>query len=86
MAKISETFDFGNTQDPERILLYLQQMYTTLARAINAKPDVYQRPTDGQPTDTFLSNGDININTSTNKVEMLTEHTSPTAVVWTQLS
>lgn len=57
-------------------------MYKDLAVAINRKPDIYERAADGQTTDTFLSNGDININTSTLKVEILTSHTSPTAVTW----
>jgi hypothetical protein len=61
-------------------------MYTDLAVAVNAKPDLFERPTDGQTTDTFLANGSININTTTLKVEMLTQHTNPTTVVWTQLS
>ena len=61
-------------------------MYSDLAEAINKKPDVYERTTDGQTTDTFLANGDININTSTLKVEMLTRHVNPTTVTWTQLS
>ena len=88
MAKISETYDFGQTEDMtnEELLWLLQRMYTELAEAINRKPDYYERSTDGQTTDTFLSNGDININTSTRKVEMLTEHTDPTTVVWTTIS
>jgi len=88
MPKIPETFDFGdiNNMSKEELFYNLQRMYTELAEAINRKPDVYERATDGQTTDVFLSNGDININTSTQKVEMLTEHTSTTAVVWTQLS
>ncbi len=88
MPKVSETFDFGPTDEmsQEELLRYLQQMYSQLAIAINSKPDVYQRPNNGQTTDTFLSNGDININTNTRRVEMLTEHTTSTAVVWTTLS
>jgi len=88
MARISETFNVGDRADitPEKLLELLEIMYTDLAIAINKKPEIYERSTDGQTTDTFLSNGDININTSTLKVEMLTEHTDPSTVVWTELS
>jgi hypothetical protein len=57
-----------------------------LAEAVNSKPDLYQRNTDGQVSDTFLAQGSININLSTNKVEMLTNHPTQTTVTWTQLS
>ncbi len=88
MPRISEYFNFGNVEDNdlEEIIKNLERMYTDLAVAINSKPDVYQRRTDGQTSDTFLSNGDININLDTNKVEMLTNHDSQTTVIWTTLS
>jgi len=88
VAKITEYFNFGETQDmtQEELMLRLQRMYTDLAVAINRKPDIYQRTTDGQINDTFLANGDININLNTNKVEMLTNHPTSTTVTWTQLS
>jgi len=88
VAKITEYFNFGETQDmtQEEMMLRLQRMYTDLAVAINRKPDIYQRTTDGQINDTFLANGDININLNTNKVEMLTNHPTSTTVTWTQLS
>jgi hypothetical protein len=86
MAKVPETWEFGGVEDIEELLRELQIMYNTLAIASNSKPDIYQRSTDGLTTDTFLSNGDININTSTRKVEMLTEHSSSSAVIWTTLS
>jgi hypothetical protein len=88
MARIPETFNIGDRSNitPERILELLEDMYIQLAEAINKKPEIYQRTTDGLTTDTFLANGDININTSTLNVEMLVEHTSTTAVVWQQLS
>lgn len=88
MAKISETFNIGDRNDlsPEKLLELLEILYTDLAIAINKKPDLIERTVDGQTTDTFLSNGDININTSTLKVEMLTSHTSPTAVTWAQIN
>lgn len=90
MARISETYNLGSIEDLEELIRQLQEMYTQLAVAINQKPDVYQRnvngvPTDGNSSDIFLSQGDININTTTNKVEMLTNHTA-TTVVWTTLS
>ncbi len=85
MARIPETFNLGNIEDMEELLRQLQEMYTQLAVAINQKPDVYQRTTDGNTNETFLANGDININLNTNKVEMITNHTA-TTVVWTTLS
>lgn len=88
MARISETFDFGSNDDmsQEELILFLQQMYTQLAVAINTKPDIIQRTTNGQTTDTFLANGDININTNTLNVEILTSHPTQTSVTWTTLS
>lgn len=86
MARIPETFNFGNIEDTEELLRQLQEMYTQLAVAINQKPDVYQRTTDGNTNETFLANGDININLNTNKVEMLTNHVNATTVTWTTLS
>ncbi len=88
MAKIPNTFDFGDRKQTsqEDFMLRLQQMYTDLATAINSKPDLYQRNTDGQTTDAFLAQGSLNINLNTNKVEMLTNHTSATTVTWTKLS
>jgi hypothetical protein len=88
MVKIPETFYIGDKTDlrNEELLRLIEQMYYQLAKAINRKPDIFQRTTDGLTTDTFLSNGDININTNTLKVEMLTQHVSQTVVQWTQLS
>lgn len=88
MARIPDHFNFGDTEDMpiEELVIKLQRMYMDLAEAVNSKPDLYERTTDGQTTDTFLAQGSININLSTNKVEMLTNHTSPTAVTWTTLS
>lgn len=88
MASIPSHFNFGDTDDMtmEELVLKLQRMYMDLAEAVNSKPDLYQRIVDGQTTDTFLAQGSININTATNNVEILTNHTSPTTVVWTQLS
>lgn len=88
MARIPDHFNFGSTQDMtlEELVIKLQRMYMDLAEAVNGKPDLYQRDTDGQISDTFLAQGSININLTTDKVEMLTNHTSPTTVTWTQLS
>lgn len=87
MARIPNTFNFGDRTDitPERLLELIERVYMDLAEAVNSKPDVIQRDTDGQASDVFLANGSININTSTLKVEMLTRH-NPTTVQWTQLS
>ena len=88
MAKLPNSFSFGSDKnlETEDVLRYLQEMYTQIAVAVNIKPDVIIRDVDGQATDTQLSNGTININSTTNKVEILTEHDSSTTVVWTQLS
>jgi len=88
MAQLPDTFNFGSTEDLtlEELVVKLQRMYTDLARSVNQKPDLYQRTTDGQTTDTFLAQGSININLSTNKVEMLTNHVNTTTVTWTKLS
>ncbi len=88
MAKIPETFDMGSEKDVsvEHLYWLLQRMYSDLAESINRKPDLYERTTDGLVKDTFLSNGDMNINTSTLKVEMLTKHVNTTTVTWTTLS
>lgn len=88
MASIPDTFNFGDTEGMtlEELVVKLKRMYMDLAEAVNSKPDLYERTTDGQTTDTFLAQGSININTSTNKVEMLTNHTNPTTVVWKTLS
>ena len=88
MAELPESFNFGNVDDltNERLLVILQRMYVDLATAINQKPDLVERTTDGQTTDTFLANGTININSSTNKVEILTNHPTQATVTWVQLS
>jgi len=88
MAKVPEYYQIGDRSNMtvERLLVIVENMYRDLSVALNKKPDVYQRASNGLTTDTFLSNGDISINTSTRKVEMLTEHSSTSAVVWTTLS
>lgn len=89
MARVPEHYEVGNRDNitPERVLEMLEDMYRELAVAVNQKPDIITRDTDGQTSETFLSNGDININLSTDKVEMLTNHdVGGTTVTWTQLS
>jgi len=88
VARIPENFNIGDRADLtiEGLLLLIERLYTDLAVAVNSKPDLYQRTVDGQAGDTFLAQGSININLSTNKVEMLTNHVNPTTVTWTQLS
>tara|TARA_R110000868_G_scaffold182762_3_gene423837 strand:- start:10582 stop:10848 length:267 start_codon:yes stop_codon:yes gene_type:complete len=88
MAKLPDSYPIGdkNLLNVERLVEIIEDIYRELAIAINKKPDIIQRITDGQTSDTFLSNGDININTSTLNVEILTEHTDPANVIWTQIS
>lgn len=88
MARIAETFNVGDREDltVEKLLELIETAYTDLAVAINKKPDIIERNVDGVTTDTFLANGDININTSTLKVEILTSHVDPTTVTWTQIN
>ena len=88
MAKIPESLNIGSTVNltNEELLNIIQDLYRELAVALNKKPDIYKRETDGLVSDVALAEGDFNINTLTNKVEMLVEHTDPTTVVWTTLS
>lgn len=88
MASIPSHFNFGDPKqiDLEELVIRLQRMYIDVAQAVNSKPDLVQRTTDGQAGDTFLSQGTLNINLSTNKVEMLTNHPTVSTVTWTQLS
>ncbi len=88
MARIPEVFNVGSREvlTIEDLLLVIERLYIDLAIAINSKPDLVQRNVDGQTTDTFLSQGTFNINLTTDKVEMLTNHINPTTVTWTTLS
>lgn len=88
MARVPEYFSVGDRDNitPERLLVIIEELYTQLAVALNQKPDLVERTSDGLTTDTFLSNGTVNINSSTNKVEMLTNHQTSTSVTWVQLS
>ncbi len=87
MAKVPETFNISDRSNLtlEILLELMERMYIDLAQEINKKPDIYERNVDGQASDTFLSNGSININTSTNKVEMITKHPTVNTVTWTTL-
>lgn len=87
MAKIQEWYQIGDRDNltVERLLVIIEDMYRDLAIAVNLKPDIYQRPNNGLVSDTFLSNGDININTTTNLVEMLVAHPTSATVTWVTL-
>jgi hypothetical protein len=88
VARLPPTFNFESNDELtiEDLILQLERMYVDIANAVNSKPDLYVRAVDGQTTDTFLAQGSININSTTRKVEMLTQFTSPVSVVWTTLS
>lgn len=88
MARLPEVFNYGERPDLtiEGLLDILERMYIDLAVAINQKPDLVQREVDGQTTDTFLAQGTININLSTNKIEMLSNHPTQTTVTWITIS
>ena len=84
MSKIPETFIIGDRENMtvESLLKILEDMYRQLAVAVNRKPDINKRPSDGQTADVFLSDGDININQNTFKIEILTSHPTPQTVTW----
>lgn len=87
MSRIPERFNVGDRENItlESLLDLLEKIYMQLAESINQKPSVYFRNTDGQTTDTFLANGDINVNETTDKIEMLVEHVDSTTVVWKEI-
>lgn len=88
MARLPDSYNFPDNDEVtmEVLLDTLNRMYLDIAEAVNSKPDLYQREVDGQVGDTFLAQGSININLLTDKVEMLTNHTSATTVTWKLLS
>lgn len=88
MAQIPEYFNVGDKENItlERLLVTIEEIYTLLAVAVNQKPDIYETANDGDTSDVSLNNGDININTTTGKVEMLTSHDTVSTVTWTTLS
>lgn len=88
MGKLTPYFTTERSKDltVENLLEIIDAMYVNLADAINNKPDIYCRDVDGQSDDTFLSIGSVNVNETTNKVEILTEHVDSSTVIWTQIS
>lgn len=88
MAKIPEYLQIGDrtTLTVEELLRIVEQLYTDISIQLNRKVDLVERDVDGQTTDVFLDQGTVNINLATNKVEMLTNHTSTTSVTWTTIS
>lgn len=87
MAKVQEFYNVGNREELtiEQLLDIIEDMYKVLAQAVNLKPDIIQRPSNGLSTDTFLSVGDININTSTLNVQILTAFPTISTVTWTTI-
>lgn len=88
MGKLAPFFSIGKREDltAEELLEIIEKMYIELAEAINMKPDLIVRDSDGLTSDSFLSLGSININSTTRKVEMLTQHIDSTTVGYTTLS
>jgi hypothetical protein len=88
VPKVLEHLNVGNRDNMtlQELLLIVEKMYQDLAINLNKKADIIQQTTDGLSTDTFLDNGTLHINSSTNKVEMLTNHNSATTVQWVTLS
>lgn len=86
MAKVPEQYNIGSREDltVEKLLEIIEKMYTDLAVAVNKKPDLYERKTDGSASDIFLDNGTLNINTTTGNVEILVDRTA-TTVTWKAL-
>jgi len=87
MAKILEYLNVGNRQNMtvEELLLIVEKMYQDIAINLNKKPDIIQQPSNGVTTDSFLSNGDIWINSATLGVQMVTQHDTASTVVFTTL-
>lgn len=87
MAKVPESLSIGNRDNItiESLLIIIEDLYRELAIAVNKKPDLYERTTDGQASDFDLSNGTLNINTTTSKVEMLVDRPTSTTVTWKTL-
>jgi len=87
MAKIAEYLQVGNrdTMTVEQLLRLVEQLYRDIAVQLNRKCDLVQRSVDGQVGDVFLDQGTININLSTDKVEILTNHNTSTTVTWKTL-
>lgn len=78
MAKVRENLNLG---DKENITLkdlidIIDEAYRDLAIALNKKPDIYLRELDGDTADNFLSDGDLNVNTSTNNIEIVSSRSA----------
>jgi len=88
VARVPEYLNIGNRDniDLEELLKIVERAYTDLATALNQKPDFVERDTLGQTTDTFLSQGTLNLDTTTNTIEMLTSHDTASTVTWTALN
>lgn len=88
MAKVRENLNLG---DRENITLkdlidIMDEAYRDLAISLNKKPDIYLRELDGDTADNFLSDGDFNVNTTTNKIEIISSRsTDGSTVTWTTL-
>ena len=88
MAKVPEYLQVGDRENMsvEELLRIVETAYRDLAIQLNKKVDLVQRQVDGQTADVFLDQGTVNINLLTDKVEMLTNHSSTTSVTWKTLS
>ena len=88
MARLPEYYQVGDRSNLtlEQLLRIVEDIYKDLAQAINQKPDLVIRPSNGLTTDTDLDNGTININSSTLKVEILASHPTISTVTWKTLS
>lgn len=88
MAKVAEYYEMGDISQlsVEELARIVVDMYKDLAVAINRKPDLIKRESDGLVSDVFLADGDININTNTLKIEMLAAHPTINTVTWVTLS
>lgn len=87
MEKIPENYQLGSVESMsiDDIIAAITDMYTKLAIAVNKKTDFYERTTDGQTDDYSYSNGSINLNTTTNKTEILVKHNNDSTVTWKEI-
>lgn len=87
MPNVPMDFPFGNKDElsVDKLLVIIQDMYELLARAVNSKPDIIVSESDGSADDVSVAIGSLSVNTSSNKVEMLTSATTEVAT-WTTLS
>lgn len=87
MSKLQTDYIISNKEnlDIKDILDILQDMYKKIVRELNKKPDIIIKDSDGSVSDAFLSDGDININSDTEKVEILIAHDSQKTVKWKEI-